>query len=112
MAGKNLPVTPLQRLLSRSSTLPSEIFDNWMTSVTLLICKGARIDLVQSKVPEWVSDLISSRKNCKKAALLLLGMKRFRLSEVMRINGKDAVCLIAKHVVSTQIHPAWRYQDT
>lgn len=102
--------TPLNWILSRSSTLSWTELKNWVTCVTILICKGARIDLVETQVPEWVNDLVLCRKNCKKAALLMVGIRRFQRSEVMRVNGKDVACLIAKHVLSTQIHPAWKHR--
>ncbi len=70
-----------------------------------LIDCGAKLDLVQSPIPDWVPAFVAARKSCRYAALLLMGIRK--RSAVLSSNNRDAIKLVASAVWQTRMDPGW-----
>jgi len=62
----------------------------------LLLDYGARVN--KGPPAKWLENMINGRKCARQTAVLLLGMRRFRRSRLIEINGMDIVRLIAQFV--------------
>lgn len=57
--------------------------------------------------PPWWTELLQARERCRRAAVVLLGIRRLRRSAVLKTNGMDVIRLVARHVWRTQLLEKW-----
>ncbi len=81
-------------------------FDGSVRIIRLLIKHGLR-DIRENNVCSVSIGLFRAREQCRRVALLLLGLRRFRHSTVLNMNGIDVVRLIATHVWDTRVDDVW-----
>jgi ankyrin repeat protein len=85
--------TPFQRAIRDGSHECARIFIDY----------GAPLAQVKEVGPvKWAFDHIAARKQCFKAALLLLGLRRYRQSSVLNSSPLDIIKMISYHVWSTR----------
>jgi len=82
------PVTPLEALCCVHKTPQTEVA--W-----LLLEYGA---LLPSNAPNPIFKMHAARQKARRASLVFVGIRRFRISKVMNINGMDVAKLIGKFV--------------
>lgn len=64
----------------------------------VLLDRGVTHDGLLLNTPKWVENFLDSRKRCRHAALLVVGIHRWRRSSVMAGNGRDVVRIVAQHL--------------
>lgn len=74
----------------------------------LLLSHGGSVSvLVWSPAPPWWMEILQSRERCRRAAVVLMGIRRMRRADVLETNGMDAIRLIAMRVWRTQLYEKW-----
>ncbi len=68
---------------------------------------GARLDHSNGPIPKWVAAFVAAREWCRYAALLLLGIHRWRRSAVLGANNRDVIQIVARAVWQTRMDPEW-----
>ncbi len=72
-----------------------------------LLDHGAKLSRVTTSVPGWVRPFVEARERCRYAAVLLLGIRIFGHSAVLRSNNRNAIEELARAVWQTRLDPAW-----
>jgi ankyrin repeat protein len=111
--------------LSLDAGTPVDIADNvgwtplrcaiqgsYRTIARLLIDRGARasnvlLDNRVSKIPDWVTTIVESRSNCRCAAMVIVGLHKYRRTTVTGNNDINVLRLIGKHIWSTRMDELW-----
>jgi hypothetical protein len=84
------------------------IHDDRREMTRLLLSYGGSVRVRPwSPTPPWWTELLYARKRCRRAAVVLVGIRRLRQSAVLASNGMDAIRLVAMHVWRTQLFEKW-----
>jgi ankyrin repeat protein len=79
----------------------------------LLIDRGGRVSNVKldeedvPSIPEWITTFVESRSNCRCAAIIIIGIHKYRRTTVTGSNDINVIKLIAKHIWSTRMDGVW-----
>jgi ankyrin repeat protein len=89
--------------------LYSAIFCSCFNVARLLIDRGGKVSNVKLDefnvvaIPDWVNKCVESRSNCRLAAVTIIGIHKYRLSNVTGNNDINVSRLIGKHIWSTRM---------
>lgn len=94
-------------------TLPiSKAIEHDRRDITIeLLRYGARlmsVDVLDTR--SWWTELLAGRDRCRRIAVTLLGLKRFRRAPLLASNGMDEVRMIAQHVWAGALDSSWAQQ--
>ncbi len=82
------------------------------STVELLLYRGAPLENTNGVlIPKWVRQLAEGRERCRKAALLIVALRRLRRSEALDIVCLNVTKLIARNVWSTRLNEQWGESD-
>jgi ankyrin repeat protein len=81
---------------------------NHVAVARLLVDRGARLSNVILNVkvpaiPDWLTTFIESRSNCRTAAIIIVGIRKFHRKNVPGNNDVNVLRLIGKHIWSTRM---------
>jgi ankyrin repeat protein len=76
----------------------------------LLIDRGAQLSNVQESVPipDWINAFVASRSNCRRAAIIIVGIRKFHRTIITGNNDINVIRLISKYIWSTRMHDVWK----
>jgi ankyrin repeat protein len=80
--------------------------------VRLLIDRGGKVSNVKvdkylPAVPDWVTAFIASRANCRCVAIVIIGIHKYRRTNITGNNDINVLRLISKHIWSTRMKGGW-----
>ncbi len=101
----NYQHTPLQRAIRCQRN----------DAVRALINRGANITFVKldynlGSVPEWIYKFIESRETCRRVAIIMMGLYRFKRCK-FEGNNKDVLRIIGKIIWSSRNQDLWRNSE-
>jgi hypothetical protein len=78
----------------------------------LLIDRGAKVSNVildrdVPAIPDWVTAFVESRSNCRCAAIIIIGIHKYRRTTVTGNNDINVLRLVSKHIWSTRMDNVW-----
>jgi ankyrin repeat protein len=78
----------------------------------LMIDRGADLMDVQldkwlPEIPDWAFTLVESRSKCRCASIAIIGIHKYRRTNVTGINDINVLRLISKHIWSTRMDDGW-----
>lgn len=116
--GTHYYTSPLKYILTHRNaakhTTAEHAYDR---SARMLLDRGARWkkDILRGMIPDWVRTFTAARKRCRKAVLLVIGLRCFRAAaaaqqqqQISLLNmDKNLVQLVAKHMWATRGDENW-----
>lgn len=96
-----------QRTMYEHRTVLDESLSREFVQVSKqLVCLGAHLE---SSAPLWLREFANGRMACKKAAVTVVGCRKFHRSSVLETNALDVVKLIARYVWETRANTSgWK----
>jgi ankyrin repeat protein len=91
------------------TSLHGAILNNHFETAYLLIDRGAKIENVDidtrsiTSIPRLITEFIEHRKQHRHSAIIVLGLKKYRMPNTFQSNGRDAIRLIGKHIWSLRM---------
>jgi ankyrin repeat protein len=78
----------------------------------LLVDRGANVSSMNwcpglPRIPDWISEFIESRSNCRTAAIVIIGIHKYRRTTMTGNNDINVLRLISKHIWSTRMGGMW-----
>jgi hypothetical protein len=94
------------------TSLSLAIFHDYRHVARLLIERGAsitnvKLDVKLSSIPDWIHKIITSLSNCRRAALILIGIHRYHRTTITGKNDTNVLRVIGKHIWSCRMDYAW-----
>jgi hypothetical protein len=92
------------KLLLDAGAEPEEIILSWCIRddmkqlACLFIDRGAPFDKLT--VPDWVTEFADQRTQTRQAAIIMMGIHKFKRTNVTGPNNRDVICLVAKRIWS------------
>jgi ankyrin repeat protein len=84
---------------------------NCVDTAYLLIDRGATASYAilnaQLPIPDWATTFIESRSRCRSAANIIIGIHKYRRTNVTGNNDINVLRLISKHIWSTRMDDVW-----
>jgi ankyrin repeat protein len=94
--------TPLHRAIN----------NKYVRVAQLLIDRGAKVSNVKldeyvPAIPDWVTTFVESRSNCRSVSIAIIGIHKYRRTNVTGNNDINVLRLISKHIWSTRMDDMW-----
>jgi hypothetical protein len=87
---------------------------NYKDIARLLIGRGAQVtkellddEGLPAAVPDWFTTIVSSRLACRSAATIIVGIHKYRRTNVTGNNDINVLRLTSKHIWSTRMDDGW-----
>jgi ankyrin repeat protein len=92
--------------------LYSAIFNNHMDVARSLIDRGGKVSNVKLNVflpaiPDWVTNYVASRSNCRIVSIVIIGIHKYRRTNLTGNNDINVLKLVAKHIWSSRMDDGW-----
>jgi ankyrin repeat protein len=78
----------------------------------LVLDRGAKVSNVTldnfvPAIPDWITTFIESRSNCRIASITIIGIHKYRRTNVTGNNDINVLRLVSKHIWSTRMDDVW-----
>jgi ankyrin repeat protein len=90
------------------------IFSNHMDIARLLIDRGGKVSNVKlgvflPAIPDWVTNYVASRstRNCRIVSIVIIGIHKYRRTNLTGSNDINVLKLVAKHIWSSRMDGSW-----
>jgi hypothetical protein len=88
------------------------IFNSRIGVARLLIDRGGKVSNVVldedlPAIPDWVTNCVASRSNCRIVAIVIIGIHKYHRTNVTGNNDVNVLKLVAKHVWSSRMDDGW-----